>query len=720
MTDKSTELATKNWQHLDLTRDPDAWESPDDRTRVLLVAINMPGHYSLPVRILALMANKSPDLSARFDVRYLEFLKSEQPDTIAKAIGNQHPALVGFSVNIWNCEITLSILDRLKQIHPTVKILVGGQEVSNSMVDYLAHNPAIDYLIDGEGELPFTQFLETWSRSENRLQDPDHVSGLQYRHAGKVVLTRPAEFVPSLDEIPSPVLAGMVEARRDYQLGIMLEGARGCPFKCSFCFEGGRKIKVRTASIQRLQAEAIKMAEQGASYFHIMDPILGNSDPTRLKRLTAIFNKLTRINPKIVSSVEAYAHQITPELAEFFRCFTIVDVGLQTAHPDTARAIHRPWKPEKFKQGLAHLRRAQVPFNLYLICGLPLESLSSYIKGIRVVIAEQPTRIFLNELCILNGTELRRRSQEYEYVFDSRPPYTLRASKWMSKRELQFAEVLSKIVERHYNLSAKSVHTTAPWLPKTAPDYGRHASIRLDAPCACQCIGCVAATQSQTHTPDNLETILAGAMDMDVDIITGDQVDLTLLLRLVGQLTLAGAARIRLVGSMSLFADIELLQKLVNRGVWHYYTFDIMDENGSEAAIAQRRQLVMTNFAETFSLIGHADIQPALEVLTLFKKDSGYPQGMHRQLEQLFKMRPTTIWTLAQSGPAGRPENDNELKALFWAGIRFKNWVKLPAAAFQSMLTASGLDSDIASPCEAFNLISRAPNRPPCFRAEKP
>ena len=35
---------TKNWQHLDLAREPDAWESPDDRTRVLLRPVTGRSH----------------------------------------------------------------------------------------------------------------------------------------------------------------------------------------------------------------------------------------------------------------------------------------------------------------------------------------------------------------------------------------------------------------------------------------------------------------------------------------------------------------------------------------------------------------------------------------------------------------------------------------------------------------------------------------------------
>ena len=96
MQDELSKDNNRDWQHLDLTRGPDAWEADTDRTRVLLVAINMPGHYSLPVRILALMANQSPDLSTKYDTRYMEFLNSDDQADIASIIGDQVPKLVGF------------------------------------------------------------------------------------------------------------------------------------------------------------------------------------------------------------------------------------------------------------------------------------------------------------------------------------------------------------------------------------------------------------------------------------------------------------------------------------------------------------------------------------------------------------------------------------------------------------------------------------------------
>lgn len=714
MTDNRSE---KNWQWIELTPDPDAWESSDDRTRVLLVAINMSGYYSLPVRILALLANQASDLTKTFDVRYVEFDNNGGLDDSADIILGWEPQLVGFSVNIWNRDAAFQMIRQLKQNDPSLSTLVGGQEVSHSVVNYMQENPAIDYLIDGEGELPFLQLLRNWDTPTNSLKNPIDVSGLSFRSDGRVMSNKPSQIIPTLDEIPSPILAGLVDPKKKYKLGIMLEGARGCPFKCSFCFEGGRKIKVRTAAIQRLEQEATFMANQGATYFHIMDPILCNSDPERLGRLTSIFERLTAQNPRIVTSVEAYAHQVTPQVAKSLSKFTTVDVGLQTAHPETARAIHRPWRPEKFKQGLAYLRKAQVSYNLYLISGLPYETLSSYLRGIEEIIKERPTRIFLNELYVLNGTELRRNFDTYGYIFDATPPYILRASKWMPREDIKIAGALSKVVEKHYNLSARAIHTTAPWLPKTPLTRDAKASIPITAPCSLGCKGCASKEATASNLPDNLESVLSRVTDMDVEIMTGDGIELKLLLQLLGQLSLCGVSRIKLTAPMSMFRDLKRVEILIQRGVWHFKTFTPPGEAGLNPKSLRSGNDAWDYFSLTFSMIGHATIKPALEVITLFNDNSELPKLMqHEPIRSLDKRRMIQV-TLPENTGYHQASTRQAVSDLFWLGINSRNWIKLPRKHYEILLANRPDRRQILDRFENLDLISHAPNQPPCFQS---
>ena len=710
MTDKA------DWRWLELEPDEAAWKTRDDRVRVLLTAINVPGYYSLPVRILSLVANQSETLRDRFDTRYVELERGDELNRFAEIVGEWHPEIIGFSVNIWNRDACVEVSKKTKELLPDVQVLAGGQEMTNSVIDYLAEVPEFDYIIDGEGEIPFRQFLENWDSFSHSPRNPSSVSGLRYRVNGETRFSGPAQVVTSLEEVPSPILSGLVPTHQRNLLGVMLEGSRGCPFRCSFCFEGGKKVKVRTASIERLKREAEHMASLGATYFHVMDPILCNSEFERLRGVTNVFERLRASNPGTVISVEVYAHQITEQIAECLRTFSIIDVGLQTTNEDTAKAIHRRFLPKKFRHGIELLRRANATFNLYLICGLPNETLTSYLRGVRFVRDERPTRVFFNELCLLNGTELRKRAEEFGYNFDSRPPYQVKASAWMSQSILKTAQVLSKEVERRYNLSARAVYSTAPWLPKeTVKEEGR-LSVHLDAGCSVKYPGC-AAGSSVSKKGNDFEDVLNKAADMDIELIAADGLEKGPILRLVGQLQLAGAARIKLITPPRTFRDLDLVEKLVHRGVWHFKTF--LPDFGSEIGIARDEHACMMNDLESlnrpFPLRGYAVIRPHLEIV--LPAHSITPRD-YRETIELASRPHVTVITVPKDVQELGEEWVDELAEAFDKGIVSNHWIKLPrAVAKRAFESVDGCD-EILEHLEVLDLISHEPKLPPWFKQE--
>jgi radical SAM superfamily enzyme YgiQ (UPF0313 family) len=267
--DFGTLQMTENMEFLELKPDSIEWKSNENQTRLLLVSINMPGYYSLPVRELSLISQQN-DFNERFDTRYVEQNNNVPIDELAESIEAWKPDIVAMSVNIWNRNPCIELSKAVKEKLPKTVILCGGQEVSNSVTDYLSMVASFDYIIDGEGEIPFRQFLTEWDR-EKGIRNPHEISGLIFRKDGISTKTRAAESVDSLDDIPSSILAGLVPINEQNKLGVMLESARGCPFKCSFCFEGGKKSKVRMACLDTIIDEIDFMINKGATYFHIMD-----------------------------------------------------------------------------------------------------------------------------------------------------------------------------------------------------------------------------------------------------------------------------------------------------------------------------------------------------------------------------------------------------------------------------------------------------------------
>ncbi|NLZ17787.1 MAG: radical SAM protein [Desulfobulbaceae bacterium] len=732
-----------SWQYLDISGPNISWPQ-DGRRRVLLVAINMPGYYSLAVRILALVAAQTGDLASQVSIRYVEVDNTENMADLAVRLAAWQPDCIAWTLNIWNRMPVEELLLHLRPLLPQALFLFGGQEVTDSAVDFLQHLTELDYLIEGEGEIPFVQFLRAWLQGGcDRLIDPSAVSGLRHRSRGVSVLSRPAETVHNLDDLPSVILAGLIQPDQRNLLGVMLEGSRGCPNRCSFCFEGGRRGRVRSASVARLAEEAAFMAARGAGYFHILDPILCNSNPARLRELAQVLAELQRKNPRTVISVEIYAHQVSEELAECLKSCTIVDVGLQSTHEPTARAIHRAWQPERFRAGLARLRKAQVPFNIYLICGLPEETLATYLQGLVSIMLEQPTRIFCNELCLLNGTELRHRALEYGYHFDQEPPYRAWSNRWMTEADFALAQAASKVVEKRYNLTARAIHTKAPWLPGHAPEYGGLTRIVLQSPCSYKCPGCTRASAQTTALPDDLTGMLVELQDDDVELVVGDRVDKQSLMQLIGRLQLYAPARLRLVAPPGLFAEAEWVQHLVHRGVWHYRSFaatamyaKMQTTAGTDAHInaeinAQHdatNSRAFFHLSQNYRLTGFALIRPFSEIILLLPQEP----DAEACCTSLRKLADTGLTMLTlPSAAADMPKQwQEQLAREFCRLLPQLCWLRLPDPVLHLALapaygtpTGGNPSAQISASLQALGLttstVAVVPNQPPCFMADE-
>lgn len=703
------------------------WPECADKTRILFAAFNVPGYYSLPVRLLSLVVEESPDLAGIYETRYAEwefdddirgdFSRTgptrgalEAARRVVDTIAGWKPDIVGFSVNIWNRNVVFTVAEVLKNTMPKVSILAGGQEMSGSTVDYLASVPALDYVVDGEGEIPLRQFLRQWDTSSRSLRDPGAVSGLRYRRDGVSQCTGPAECVGSLDEVPSVILAGLVPPRAKGKLGVLLEGTRGCPFRCSFCFEGGRGCKVRTTSVDRLREEVFHMSDLGARSFHMMDPILCSSRPERLRQIRDIFSEVCARHPRTMISVEAYGDQISDEVAECLGQFTMVDVGLQTINPETVKAIHRVYDTGKFVAGVDRLRRTKATFNLYLISGLPHETMATFLKGVEFVVSLRPTRIFLNELCLLNGTELRQRADEFGYVFDQDPPYKMVSNKWMTSRETALIHSLSTPFSLRYNLSASSISHMMPWAAGNQQAPAGPVSVAIGGPCETKCQGCQLADSGPRLS--GCGDIMQRVAGRDVELYAGNRCAIDDVLRVAAELNFGGASRIRLTAPLDFFNSGETVHKLVNAGAWHFRSwFDLRHDPPPqpwtyEPFVTWKKQLEM--MGRPMRLPRWGEVRPFVEMVLLTGT---------RDIASWWNMvRITADAAGIISLPGARSAEFMLNGCVPWEDdLRGNCWLRLPMESMRRVLGTSESSEEALKSLDRLGLLCNEEERPPCF-----
>ena len=144
--------------------------------KVLLATLNSKYiHTNLAIRILYQLNKDYEGLS------WKEFNIKENPEEISDTCLNYD--VIAFSCYIWNITQTLNVAKLIKEKKPNIKILLGGPEVSYDYHDIITL-PYIDYIIVGEGETPFKEFL-------NNLQEPQLVSGLVYKKGIEIIENKP-------------------------------------------------------------------------------------------------------------------------------------------------------------------------------------------------------------------------------------------------------------------------------------------------------------------------------------------------------------------------------------------------------------------------------------------------------------------------------------------------------------------------------------------------
>lgn len=142
-----------------------------------------------------------------------------------------------------------------------------------------------------------------------------------------------------------------------------------------------------------------------------------------------------------------------------------LEIGVQSANPQTLAAIHRSPDLERLERAVAAIGRgSNIHQHLDLIAGLPYEDFESFGKSFDRVYRMRPHQLQLGFLKVLRGSEMWERAGEYGIRCLEQPPYEVLCTRWLSYEEVLRLKGIEEMVETYYN-SMQFTHTL-PFLEK--------------------------------------------------------------------------------------------------------------------------------------------------------------------------------------------------------------------------------------------------------------
>ena len=418
------------------------------KSKVILLSFNYSNHFSLAHGYLKAYAEKDTFIRDNTSIQIIDFdVEKNDIRQVLYYLSKENPAIVGFSCYCWSINKILDLARLLKQLDPDIKTILGGPEVGPAAEKYLTENPAVDVIVNGEGEETFKELLCSFLGAGPGLA---LTKGISYRGNHGIVTTDPRPLLANLDEIPSPYLTGILKPRDEVTY---IETFRGCPYRCAFCYEGKNFPKLRFFSDERVKQEIeLIMSSKIIRSFHIVDSVF-NVKKERLKRLVHLISDANR-NGTAIRTVEIMAELVDHEAVQLLQKAQVVSVetGPQTVNRETLMTIKRSYEKENFKRGITLLLDGGIEVLTDLIIGLPGDNLFRFARSIKAMMQLKPTTIVCSILHVLPGTELYENSVKLGLQFDEKAPHMVVKNSTFPYEEIDKAVIMSVSVSKEYNM----------------------------------------------------------------------------------------------------------------------------------------------------------------------------------------------------------------------------------------------------------------------------
>jgi anaerobic magnesium-protoporphyrin IX monomethyl ester cyclase len=320
--------------------------------------------------LIAAIVEKEGYSVTLLDANALNILPEDIPSLVNGA------DVIGLTATTPTISTALRIAEYVKQVNPSVKIIMGGAHVTMLPEETMASSPAIDIIVKGEGDETIVRLLKVLENN----QPLENVTGIIYRDDGKIRQSHGQISMVDVDSLP--FLAYHQLPLKSYQPhpphGMFrpfaaIVTSRGCPYRCAFCSKPVFGTKFRAQSPARVVDELAYLKDR----FGVREVAFYDDSFTVDKnRVHAIADRILHSGLKINWTCETRVNLVDKALLRHMTqagCYA-VSYGIESASPEIIETLHKDTTIEQVEEAVAYSREAGLQVVGYFMIGSPGET----------------------------------------------------------------------------------------------------------------------------------------------------------------------------------------------------------------------------------------------------------------------------------------------------------------------------------------------------------
>ena len=306
--------------------------------------------------------------------------------------------------------MTLTMIDVIKtielieKVNPNGRIVIGGPH-PHIFPEETIQLKNVDYLVLGEGEIPFNELLDHM----DDFKALKSVKGLVFIENGQIIKTGFREYLKDLDQLPIPArhltpyqkYSSLLAKRTPVTIMIT---SRGCPFRCTFCDRPQLGKLFRPHSAQYVVNEMQACTEMGIHEFLIYDDTFTVQRQRVIEICDEILNRNLDVGWDIRSRVDTIDREMLKKLKRA-GCRGI-HYGVEAGTPMVLKTLNKGINLEKVEEIFKMTRQEGLLTLGYFMIGNPTETRDDILQTFKLTRKLNADYIHLTILTPFPGTQL--------------------------------------------------------------------------------------------------------------------------------------------------------------------------------------------------------------------------------------------------------------------------------------------------------------------------